>query len=112
VFDVSNPANCVLAASHGGGYAQGVAIAGNRIYAAVAEKGLLVVATLPNVQYAVRVTATPGVPFTLEAATSPVASAGWAPLLTTNVAVMPFDFVDYDVKTAAKPLKFYRVHQP
>ena len=26
--------------------------------------------------------------------------------------VMPFDFVDFDVKTADKPQKFYRVRQP
>jgi hypothetical protein len=30
----------------------------------------------------------------------------------TNVATMPFDFVDFDVKLADKPRKFYRVRQP
>jgi len=34
------------------------------------------------------------------------------PLLTTNVATMPFDFVDFDVKLSEKPQKFYRVRQP
>jgi hypothetical protein len=29
-----------------------------------------------------------------------------------NVPTMPFDFVDFDVKTADKPRKFYRVRQP
>ena len=42
----------------------------------------------------------------------PNQSNSWQPLLTTNVPTMPFDFVDFDVKTAAKPQKFYRVRQP
>jgi hypothetical protein len=29
-----------------------------------------------------------------------------------HVAIMPFDFVDFDVKLAEKPRKFYRVRQP
>jgi hypothetical protein len=33
-------------------------------------------------------------------------------MLTTNVAVMPFDFVNLDVKVAEQPQKFYRVRQP
>jgi hypothetical protein len=32
--------------------------------------------------------------------------------LTTNVPTMPFDYVDYDVKIAEKPQKFYRVRVP
>ena len=31
---------------------------------------------------------------------------------TTNVPAMPFDFVDFDVRIAEKPRKFYRVRQP
>lgn len=50
--------------------------------------------------------------FTLEAATNLSDPNSWQPLLTTNVATMPFYFVDYDVKTADKPQKFYRVRQP
>lgn len=34
------------------------------------------------------------------------------PLITTNIAAMPFDFVDFDVNTADKPRKLYRVRQP
>ena len=34
------------------------------------------------------------------------------PLVTTNVPAMPFDFVDFDVRIAEKPRKFYRVRQP
>jgi len=30
----------------------------------------------------------------------------------TNVAVMPFDYVDFDVKISEKPQEFYRVRQP
>jgi hypothetical protein len=32
--------------------------------------------------------------------------------LTTNVAAMPFDYVDFDVRLSEKPQKFYRVRQP
>ena len=31
---------------------------------------------------------------------------------TTIVPAMPFDYVDYDVKIAEKPQKYYRVRQP
>ena len=63
-------------------------------------------------QFTVRVDATPDVLFTLEAATNLTDPNSWQPLLTTNVAVMPFDFVDFDVKLTNKPQKFYRVRQP
>jgi len=94
------------------GWAQGVAAVAGRIYVAASEHGLVVLPTLPNVQFTVRVDATPGVPFTLEAATNLSAPIPWTPLLTTNVPVMPFDYVDFDVKLSDKPQKFYRVRQP
>ena len=47
---------------------------------------------LDDVQFTVRVDATPGVPFTLEAATNLNAPNSWSPLLTTNVPAMPFDY--------------------
>jgi len=73
--------------------------------------GLVVLPTLPNVQFTVRVDATPGTPFTLEAATNLNAAIPWTPLLTTNVPAMPFDYVDFDVKLSDKPQKYYRVRQ-
>ena len=76
------------------------------------DAGLVVLPTLPNVQFTVRVDATPGVPFTLEAATNLLDPNPWTPLVTTNVPAMPFDFVDFDVKLSDKPQKFYRVRQP
>ena len=42
-----------------------MAVADGRIYLAEGYAGLLVLPTLPNVQFTVRVEATPGVPFTL-----------------------------------------------
>ena len=72
----------------------------------------MVLPTLPNVQLTVRVDATPNLPFTLEATTNLSIPNSWQPLLTTNVATMPFDFVDFDAKTSEKPQKFYRVRQP
>ena len=60
----------------------------------------------------VRVDATPGESFTLEAATNLLAPITWTPLLTTNVSAMPFDYVDFDVKLSEKPQKFYRLRQP
>ena len=50
--------------------------------------------------------------FTLETATNLPSPIAWTPLVTTNVPVMPFDFVDFDVKRSEKPQKFYRVRQP
>ena len=67
---------------------------------------------LLNVQFTVRVDATTNMHFTLEAATNLTAPITWTPLVTTNVPAMPFDYVDFDVKIAEKPQKFYRVHQP
>ncbi len=74
-------------------------------------RGVEVLRSLPGVQFTFQVDGTAGVPLTVEAATNLVGSVQWTPLLTTNVATMPFDFVDYDVKTAQYPQKFYRVHQ-
>ena len=111
VIDVSNPSNCVRV----GGYDKGfydVAVVADRVYVADGFAGLLVLPSLPNVQFTVRVDATPGLPFTLEAATDLFAPNPWQPLVTTNVPAMPFDFVDFDVKIAEKPQKFYRVRQP
>jgi hypothetical protein len=71
-----------------------------------------VLPTLPNVQFTVRVDAATNVPFTLEAATDFSSPLPWAPLFTTNVATMPFDYVDFDVKLTNWPRKFYRVRQP
>ena len=113
IIDVSHPTNCVRVGGHAtDATARGVAVVANRIYLANGEAGLVVLPTLPNVQFTVRVDAAPGVPFTLEAATSLNAPIAWTPLLTTNVATMPFDYVDFDVKQSGKPQKFYRVRQP
>lgn len=113
MIDVSNPTNCVRVSGYDtGGLAWGVAVAGGGICIADAEAGLLLLPTLPNVRFTVRVDATPGVPFTLEATTNLLDPNPWQPLLTTNVAAMPFDFVDFDVKLSEKPQKFYRVRQP
>ena len=94
------------------GTAWGVAVVAGRIYVADGYAGLLVLPTLPNVQFTVRVDATTNAPFTLEAATNLAGPVTWTPLLTTNVPAMPFDYVDFDVKLSEKPQKFYRVHQP
>jgi hypothetical protein len=74
--------------------------------------GLVVLPALPNVQFTVRADATPGVSFTLEAATHLHTPIPWTPIFTTNVSAMPFDYVDFDVKLSDKPRKFYRVRQP
>ena len=94
------------------GRAIGVAVVAGRIYVADGSAGLLVLPTLRNVQFSVRVDATPGTPFTLEAATDLSALNPWRPLVTTNVPAPPFDYVDFDVKLSDKPRKFYRVRQP
>ena len=113
VIDVSNPVNCVRVGYYDTrGSAQGVAVAAGRIYVADWDAGLLVLPTIPNVQFTVRVEAETNQPFTLEAATDLSGAGNWSPLVTTNVPAMPFDFVDFDVRIAEKPRKFYRVRQP
>jgi hypothetical protein len=52
-----------------------------------------------------------GTPFTIEAATNLNGPVGWTPIFTTNPAALPFEFTDFDVRIAAHPQKFYRVHQ-
>lgn len=113
VIDVSNPSNCVRVVNYRtGGFATGVALVGHRFFVADGNKGLLSLSSLPNIQQTLRIDATPNLPFTLEAATNLSDPNSWQPLLTTNVATMPFDFVDFDVKLTDKPQKFYRVRQP
>ena len=93
-------------------FGAGVTVVADRIYVAARERGLVVLPTLPNLQVTVRVDATPGVLFTVQAATNLTAPITWTPLLTTNLPAMPFDYVDFDVKLSEKPQKFYRVRQP
>jgi hypothetical protein len=113
IIDVSNPTNCVLVGNRTiHGFAWGLAIDSKRICIATGADGLLVLPNLIDVQLSLRIEATPNLPFTLEAATNLSDPNSWQSLLTTNVATMPFDFVDFDVKTAEKPQKFYRVRQP
>jgi hypothetical protein len=114
VIDVSNPSNCVLAARYATGReADGVAVIANRIYVADGAAGLLVLPTVANIQFTVRVEdGMPGTPYTIEAATNLHEPVQWSPLWTTNPPAMPFDYVDFDVKLSEKPQKFYRVRQP
>ena len=113
VFDVSNPTNCVRVGHNDtSGTTDGVAVVANRIYLADGYGGLLVLPSLPNIQLSVRIDATPNLSFTLETSSNLADPNSWQPLLTTNVAIMPFDFVDFDVKLSEKPQKFYRVRQP
>jgi len=112
VFDLSNPLNSVLVGQYRTpSYFAAVTVDAGRIYLAAREDGLVVLPTLPNFQFTVRVNATPGTTFTLEAATHLTAPINWTPLLSTNITAMPFDYVDYDVKLSEKPQKFYRVRQ-
>jgi len=113
IFDVSDPTSLTRIAKKDFGWpASGVTISNGRIYVAAGPAGLMVIPTISDVQFTVRVEADPGTPFTLEAATNLSVPNPWSPLLTTNVSVMPFDYVDYDVKLSEKPNKFYRVRQP
>jgi hypothetical protein len=115
MIDMSNPTNCVRVWGYNTGestHFTAVTVNNNRIYVADLWKGLVVLASLPNVQFTLRVDASPNVPFTIEGKTNVVGADQWTPLLTTNVATMPFDFVDFDVRGANYPQKFYRAHQP
>jgi hypothetical protein len=113
VIDISDPANPQVAGVYYTGFGgAGVIVVGGRIYMTAGAPGLLVIPTLRDVQFSVRVQATAGETFTLEAAIDLSALNPWTPLVTTNVATMPFDFVDFDVRVSEKPQKFYRVRQP
>lgn len=114
IFDVSNPPQFLLVGRYDnlpGEDASAVAVADGRVYLANYYTGLRVLPTILDFQLSVRVNATPNLPFSLEAATHLNDPNSWQPLLTTNVATMPFDFVDFDVKLTNKPAKFYRVRQ-
>ena len=113
VIDVTEPTNCVRV----GGYvtrtlALGVEAVAGRAYLVESSGRLTVLPTIPNVQFTLRVEAETNQPFTLEAATDLSGAGNWSPLVTTNVPAMPFDFVDFNVRIAEKPQKFYRVRQP
>jgi hypothetical protein len=108
LIDVSNPTNCVRVGSYGG-VVERATVAGNRIYLAEGSDGVEVLRSLPGVRFTLQVDGPPGLPLTVEAATNLVGAVQWTPLLTTNAASLPFDFVDYDVKPAEHPQKFYRV---
>jgi hypothetical protein len=110
VYDTADPTMPErIGGYHSSGIPRAVASVGDRVYVAASEEGLLILPTLRNVQFGVRVTAEPGVPFSIEGSTD--LSAPWETLLTTNVLRMPFEFVDYDVNVLEKPHKFYRVRQ-
>ena len=112
LMDVSNPTNCVRVGGYDTMWPVAVTVVADRIYLANGEAGLLVLPTLPDLQFTARVNATPNEVFTIEAATNLNAPILWTPLLSTNVPSMPFDFVDFDVKLSEKPQKYYRVRQP
>jgi hypothetical protein len=111
IFNLTNPTNLVPVANFAAGIGNSVAVDGGRIYVANGPAGLLVVPTVPNAQFAVRLEATPGVPLILESARS-LASPVWTPLLTTNPLTSLFEYVDHDVKFSEHRQKFYRVRQP
>ena len=113
IIDATDPGNCLrVGGDNPGGVLRRVSMAAGRIYVAGSFNGMFILPTLTNVQFTVRVEAETNQPFTLEAATDLSAPMPWSPLITTNVPTMPFDYVDFDVKTADKPRKFYRVRQP
>jgi hypothetical protein len=91
----------------------GVAVADNHIYVADDAKCLLVLCTLPNVQYMLRVDdAAPGVTCVIEASPVLGLTAQWTPLYTNAAPSGPFEFTDFDVRISMYPQKFYRVRQP
>ena len=109
VIDISHPASCVRIGGSSGGYAEGVAAVDNRVYVAMAEKGVRIVASLPNVLFTLRVNGAASWPFIIETTTNLGPQAQWTGLLRTNVNKTPFDFVDFDVKQAQHPVKLYRL---
>jgi hypothetical protein len=110
VIDVSNPSNCFRAGGYDtSGSAKDVHLVGSYVYVADGEAGLLVLRSHPNAHFSLEVDATPGTPFTIEAAMNLEPPLRWEALLTTNSATMPFPFTDFEVR---EPQKFYRVRAP
>jgi hypothetical protein len=113
VIDISNPTNPQWVRAYDTpGITSGLAVWNKQIYLADGHYGLLILPSLTDVQFTVRVEAIPNETFTLETTSDLNPTAQWTPLLTTNVNSSSFDYVDRDVKTALWPQKFYRVRQP
>ena len=96
------------------GYApSGAAVDDNRIYVAAGDKGLLVLCSVPNVQYMMRVdAAAPGTPCVIEATPTVFPAPQWSPIFTNAAPSGPFEFTDFDVRISKYPQKFYRARQP
>lgn len=110
IIDVSDPAHPVKAAyCSSSRNANDVFIANDRIYVADGVKGLLVLLSIPNLQFTLQIDASPGLPFTIQKASSLSEPIVWTTLLTTNPPGMPWYFTDFDVRDSEK---YYRVRQP
>ena len=81
----------------------------NTIYIANGSQGLVVLRSVPNVQFAFEVDGPPDTLLVVEAASSLASPAPWTSLFTTNSSTMPFVFTDTDVQGKQK---FYRIVEP
>ena len=113
VIDVSNPAKPVTIADLATfGVALGVAVSADRIYVADGPGGLIVVASLPNLQFSMRVQgAVANTPCVISSAPSLGTTPAWTPLYTNSSPSGAFDFVDFKVNPTTYPQKLYRVEQ-
>lgn len=110
VIDISDPTNYVRVGRYPVYWPGRVTLSASRIFMA-SGGSLLVIPTMGNIQTTLRVDAQPGKAFTIEGNSNVGDGSPWITLLTTNVPTMPFDFVDFDVKTTNGAQKFYRVRQ-
>jgi hypothetical protein len=91
------------------GIGHSVAVADNRICIANDVRGLLVLASLPRVQFTLRIDASPGQMLSLEATTNLAPPVSWTTLLTTNSPASSFFHTDPDVKKTNQTHRFYRI---
>jgi len=106
---VSDPTSPIPIATFGNGNHSSIHLVNNRIYVTDTwEDRLLVLPSLPGVNFTIEIDATPDTPFMIEGASSLNSPLQWTPLLTTNSSAMPFYFTDLVI---GEEKKFYRVKE-
>ena len=107
VFDARNPTNFVrlgriLPLT---GWAASICVDKHRVFVCEGHLGVSMHNSVRDLQFMIRVQASPGALVTIESSSD---IANWTPLFRTNVTVAPFDFTDFDVRSARKS---YRIRQ-
>ena len=113
VIDATDPDGLVEIAYSDAPGAEGVFVpadgAARPVFAACGGNGLLVIPSIPKVQFTFEAAAVASVALTVEATTDVADPDSWVTLLTTNTPATPFWFTDTNIRSG---VRYYRVHQP